>query len=341
MGLCKCSKKKVTNQFCFEHRVNVCEHCMVSNHSKCVVQSYLQWLQDSDYDPNCHLCKTELAEGDCIRLTCYHVFHWECINKYANSLPSQTPSSGYACPICNVCIFPQPNAVSPVTDALKNALLRVNWAKIGLDHPTTENSVAKENPSSNNVQLTPVRAKSALEFNSENKNLPVNSTAVPSRSELNSPRPEPYGASYPSSYTSPRKLYDATEHGHFRPTMVDHDEDKYKRRSALELLSRWFRSRTFQPKQQHHKRDAFREKRVMFKKMTIILGLFLIGLITLCIFLLKYGRASADSDPLLDPRFNPNIRVEDVEEIHSVGNLEPKLIDKSSLNGKVNDLLPA
>ena len=45
MGLCKCPKRKVTNQFCFEHRVNVCEHCMVASHAKCVVQSYLAWLQ--------------------------------------------------------------------------------------------------------------------------------------------------------------------------------------------------------------------------------------------------------------------------------------------------------
>ena len=34
MGLCKCPKKKVTTQFCFEHRVNVCEHCLVSSHPK-------------------------------------------------------------------------------------------------------------------------------------------------------------------------------------------------------------------------------------------------------------------------------------------------------------------
>lgn len=34
MGLCKCPKRKVTNLFCFEHRVNVCEHCLVSNHNK-------------------------------------------------------------------------------------------------------------------------------------------------------------------------------------------------------------------------------------------------------------------------------------------------------------------
>ena len=59
MGLCKCPKRKVTNQFCFEHRVNVCEHCMVSSHSTCPVQSYLQWLQDSDYNPNCFFCDSE------------------------------------------------------------------------------------------------------------------------------------------------------------------------------------------------------------------------------------------------------------------------------------------
>uniref|UniRef100_A0A8D0L302 Zinc finger protein-like 1 n=1 Tax=Sphenodon punctatus TaxID=8508 RepID=A0A8D0L302_SPHPU len=34
MGLCKCPKRKVTNLFCFEHRVNVCESCLVANHAK-------------------------------------------------------------------------------------------------------------------------------------------------------------------------------------------------------------------------------------------------------------------------------------------------------------------
>lgn len=37
MGLCKCPKRQVTNQFCFEHRVNVCEHCMVNSHPKVIV----------------------------------------------------------------------------------------------------------------------------------------------------------------------------------------------------------------------------------------------------------------------------------------------------------------
>ena len=41
---------------------------------QCVVQSYLQWLQDSDYSPNCSLCSKDLSQasnGECVRLTCY------------------------------------------------------------------------------------------------------------------------------------------------------------------------------------------------------------------------------------------------------------------------------
>ena len=34
MGLCKCPRRRVTPLFCFEHRVNVCESCMISSHPK-------------------------------------------------------------------------------------------------------------------------------------------------------------------------------------------------------------------------------------------------------------------------------------------------------------------
>jgi hypothetical protein len=90
MGLCKCPKRKVTNLFCFEHDVNVCEYCLVANHErvnfflllkslifinlfklKCIVQSYVQWLQDSDYNPICILCKRLLSEEPTVRLICY------------------------------------------------------------------------------------------------------------------------------------------------------------------------------------------------------------------------------------------------------------------------------
>ncbi|KAB7499395.1 Zinc finger protein-like 1-like protein [Armadillidium nasatum] len=97
MGLCKCAKKKVTNQFCFEHRVNVCEHCMVNDHPKCIVQSYLQWLNDSDYNPVCQLCQEDLELDECLRLVCY-----------------------------------ASNLVSPVADALREILGNYEWARAGL-----------------------------------------------------------------------------------------------------------------------------------------------------------------------------------------------------------------
>ena len=38
MGLCKCPKRKVTNLFCFEHKVNVCENCLVTDHVRCIIK---------------------------------------------------------------------------------------------------------------------------------------------------------------------------------------------------------------------------------------------------------------------------------------------------------------
>ncbi|XP_055948864.1 zinc finger protein-like 1 homolog [Argiope bruennichi] len=334
MGLCKCPKKKVTNQFCFEHRVNVCENCMVTNHSKCVVQSYIQWLQDSDYNPNCHICKTELAEGDCIRLTCYHVFHWDCLNKYALSMSPQTPQEGYTCPVCNGCIFPPSNVVSPVAEALRNALLNVNWARVGLGYPAIENNLLDESSHSNNVQFSPLRAASSLPLESSAKPAPININSAVSQMDMNSVRPEPYGASYTTSYTSPRKLYDATEHGHVRAPTRDHDEDKYKRRSAFEWFGRWFKSRTM------HGKNRKKDPNVFYKKWMVLLVLCLIGLCTLCILFLKLGRASADSDPLLDPRFNPNIRVEDTaDDTHSISDTKSKF-EKNIQHDNMKELLP-
>lgn len=132
MGLCKCPKRKVTNLFCFEHDVNVCEDCLVTDHERCIVQSYVQWLQDSDYNPICILCKNLLKDEDTVRLACYDVFHWRCINKYASELPANTAPAGYQCPKCKECIFPPSNIVSPVVDVLRNKLESVEWSRAGL-----------------------------------------------------------------------------------------------------------------------------------------------------------------------------------------------------------------
>ncbi|XP_073806124.1 zinc finger protein-like 1 isoform X2 [Danio rerio] len=144
MGLCKCPKKKVTNLFCFKHRVNVCEHCLVSNHNKCIVQSYLQWLQDSDYNPNCSLCIQPLDSQDTVRLVCYDLFHWSCLNELASHQPLNTAPDGYQCPTCQGPVFPPRNLASPVADMLREQLSSVNWARAGLGLPLIEDPEEEE-----------------------------------------------------------------------------------------------------------------------------------------------------------------------------------------------------
>lgn len=102
---------------------------------QCIVQSYILWLHDHDYNPICALCSVNLKEGDCVRLTCYHMFHWACLDKYARELPPSTAPAGYICPTCKECIFPKPKLVSPVADVLREVLAGVNWARAGLGLP--------------------------------------------------------------------------------------------------------------------------------------------------------------------------------------------------------------
>ena len=100
-----------------------------------MVQSYLQWLRDCDCNPVCILCNEPLKSGDCVRLTCYHVYHWPCIDTHARNLPATTAPAGYTCPTCNAGIFPESNLVSPVADVLRQKLAGVNWARAGLGLP--------------------------------------------------------------------------------------------------------------------------------------------------------------------------------------------------------------
>ena len=130
MGLCKCPQRKVSTLFCFKHHVNVCESCLVHEHAQCIVRSYISWLQDNDYNPNCALCQRSLTDTgeETIRLICYDLFHWSCLNEYFRSFPNHTAPDGYTCPTCHVCIFPPSNLVSPVADRLRAKLSTVNWA---------------------------------------------------------------------------------------------------------------------------------------------------------------------------------------------------------------------
>ncbi|XP_067877569.1 zinc finger protein-like 1 isoform X1 [Heterodontus francisci] len=216
MGLCKCPKRRVTTLFCYEHRVNVCEHCLISRHYKCVVMSYLQWLQDSDYNSNCCLCNTPLTDEDTIRLVCYDIFHWSCLNKMAAQLPKNTAPAGYQCPICKGPVFPPANTVSPVASVLKEKLSTVNWARAGLGLPLIEERPSQDQESLDTTDYT------------DWSNLPGSALA-----------------------SSPRKIYDtiARDTGKPSATQIDFDDDKYRRRPALSWFARWFKNTSGSRKQ--------------------------------------------------------------------------------------------
>nr|XP_020456175.1 zinc finger protein-like 1 isoform X1 [Monopterus albus] len=327
MGLCKCPKRKVTNLFCFEHRVNVCEHCLVSNHNKCIVQSYLQWLQDSDYNPICALCNNPLTLQDTVRLVCYDVFHWSCLNNLASQLPLHTAPAGYQCPTCQGPVFPPSNLASPVADVLKEQLSSVNWARAGLGLPLIEEAskVLEETIANDVTDYTDWSTFDAQEQSSiypshsykTSLSLPPNSVSPPRQEDLGGPRKngdpsmqEHSVINFTTATTtsdtitintasSPRKIYDTRDIGNSSVTQIDFDDDKYRRRPALSWFAQILKNRTV------GKRTSLSWKQRVF--MLLLVGV--LGFFTLIIIMAKLGRASAGSDPNLDPLLNPNIRV--------------------------------
>ncbi|XP_076463462.1 zinc finger protein-like 1 [Babylonia areolata] len=327
MGLCKCPKRKVTNLFCFEHRVNVCEHCLVANHEKCIVKSYLQWLQDSDYNPTCTLCERSLSDeecGECIRLTCYDVFHWLCLNRHCQQLPPNTAPAGYTCPSCNTCVFPPANLATPVADALRQLLQQVNWARAGLGLPLIEEPDLPAPPppgppaekaattSTTPMTSTPLRADNSAGLPPTSTGVTRPSAQVLPYSATPTPNPAPPGGSSHSvinvdegtsarQFSNPRKLFDSTKDDGLFNQSHDHDEDKYKRRPAFQWLAHWFRSR-----------DGGRRKDpgAVRKRFFMVLIIGVIAFITLLIIFSQLGRQATEDDPFLDPMNNPNIKVQ-------------------------------
>lgn len=313
MGLCKCPKKKVTNQFCYEHRVNVCEHCMVSQHPTCIVQSYLQWLQDSDYDPICQLCRQGLSTDACTRLMCYHVFHWNCLDRHCQQMPRHTAPAGFGCPTCGAAVVPATNVASPVADALKLLLRSTDWANAGpTSAPPQETTPKKEQraaagpqgdpPSANGSPAPPLTPSVPSQWGPKSPSGALPTALHGSTSSENNVGA--YGSTVNSNVTSARKVFTATQSS-FVTSAPDYDEDKYKRRSGFELLSRWIKSRTVLGGSRRRDPHAF------LKRWVILSLLLVLALFTVVYFLMHWGRASADSDPLLDPRFNPEIHVRD------------------------------
>ncbi|KAF2367615.1 Zinc finger RING-type [Trinorchestia longiramus] len=278
MGLCKCVKKRVTNQFCFEHRVNVCEYCIVAEHSQCIVQSYLQWLNDSQYDPTCFFCKSPLDGQPCTRLVCYDVFHSSCLERWGSLHPPHTAPAGFKCPQCSAPVFPAPQLASPVALALKDALASWHWSRKAMGTLKKSDEV---------TYISSPQQKDDIVTVVEGSTLRTTEEAIPNYVEAGIPAKKSLASlSTPSSVSR------------------DPDDKKYEKRPIAMSLTRWCKIK--QPFGACTGRKSSRRR------------LLLLSVVVMCLVLAflfvrrgNSGPGEAYLDPVFDPLNNPNIRVQE------------------------------
>uniref|UniRef100_S4RSZ1 Zinc finger protein-like 1 n=1 Tax=Petromyzon marinus TaxID=7757 RepID=S4RSZ1_PETMA len=259
------------------------------------------------------------------------VFHWACLNTMAAQLPPNTAPAGYCCPSCKAPIFPSPNLAGPVATALRAQLSSVNWARAGLGLSVIEEPEATSKEAQLDVTDYQDWPPASSSFHGNAR--PARGHLIAQRSfsmhifqrhllrEANSNqccspnhRVKILPPDAENSVSSPvasaqRKVYDATAREPFQSTSihVDTDEDKYRRRPALQWLARWFRSRSAP---QSRRKDASLVAGARRQRRVVLLVLGLLAFLTLLLVMSQLGRGAADSDPLLDPLANPHIRVQ-------------------------------
>jgi len=153
MGICKCKKR--SEDFCFQHKKFICDHCVVTDHPVCYIRSYIDWLTDSEFEESlCGVCKGNLASDseNSIRLCCYHLFHPECIDVYAATLPESTSLFGYPCPKCSGPILPENGNESTLANTIRNKFSMSMWAENILNPDGTKftSTIKNNNNNSNN-----------------------------------------------------------------------------------------------------------------------------------------------------------------------------------------------
>lgn len=103
MGLCSC--RRATTLFCYSHRRNVCEQCILSDHPQCSVNTYIQWLKNPRFVLSCPFCSESVAESttsqvELVRLACLDIAHSKCVVDFLRSF-SQSDQKELFCPRCN------------------------------------------------------------------------------------------------------------------------------------------------------------------------------------------------------------------------------------------------
>lgn len=309
MGVCKCKQRNVTNQFCYVCRMNVCESCMVKDHQKCIIKSYVHWLQDSDYSPTCSLCRENINKGEVVRLSCYDLFHWDCINAWALKFPENASPTTYQCPDCRISLFPPAALVSPVADVLRQKLSTVAWGRRGLGLPKSGKEQKRETVPVNIDASSKSSAVSTELWNATTKVKPVYSSQVetstfnplPKQTTPTDHQKIPYSREKYSTEVL-RKVVDTRTDDSKINVSFDHDENKYKRKGVVHWVGNLLKLNKSSTSQR-------KEVGLTFKKVFLGLVISVVGFMLLIYLMMTFGRGSSTSDALLDPENNPHIRV--------------------------------
>ncbi|KAJ3394226.1 hypothetical protein HDU92_007083 [Lobulomyces angularis] len=108
----------------------ICDYsCILSDHSRCVVRSYVQWLEDSDYEPVCGICKQSLDQGALVRFSCLDLFHVNCVNSICDQQPDNTAPAGFLCFTCHEPILPADNNVTQIANLIRTTFKDSKWGK--------------------------------------------------------------------------------------------------------------------------------------------------------------------------------------------------------------------
>eukprot|EP00048_Salpingoeca_helianthica_P013366 m.199868 g.199868 ORF g.199868 m.199868 type:complete len:316 (-) comp15494_c2_seq1:24-971(-) len=315
MGICKC--RVVTALFCFQHRVNVCEQCMMHEHATCIVKTYQQWLLDNDFDPTCHLCREPLANGaEVLRLLCHDVLHAKCLNEYiSRTFGPDTAPAGYTCPICSgKTVVPPDNAMSGVAIALRAFVATAPWAA---HHATPSTATRALAPPSFADASAPAPADDESDshpFLAAPAPAPDSASTIPFPAFAGAPSPasasastaQLVSASLPARRAPPPPGAQETgltsRRGPANTAINIPDEgDKYARRPANAWFAQLVGNRVPVAKTP--------DTHAALKRGAFFLLLLVIGIITL-IEILTRARPSGEGNELLDVYRNPNVRTE-------------------------------
>jgi len=251
MGICKCKKR--ADLFCFVHKKPVCEQCIVNEHLTCAIKTYVDWLTDSDYEqPVCGICKGDLHPDNVVRLTCLDMFHPECLDMHASSLPPHTAKAGYLCPSCSKPLFPTDERTPLAKHVLKH-LSKSAWSSSFVTGKIADPSFDADSSVSSNANPltstpyskdTPPSTPSHLQSPTLSPLAPSSSPLSPTSSQQ--PLKRQVGVSDnnnindSSSFGSRRGKEQLKEHAiHMLNDAEQNDEDdndKYKKRSVTQLL---------------------------------------------------------------------------------------------------------